>query len=72
MDIDKNGIIVSNNHVVAWAKSIRITLDDGRTFTVDPNTVATDPLNDLAVIKIDVENLPVANLGNSSALRVGD
>jgi len=44
----------------------------GRTFRVDPDTVASDPLNDLAVIKIDAENLPAADIGDASALRVGD
>ena len=70
--IDENGIIVTNNHVVAGAKTIIVTLDDGRTFTVYPSTVVTDPLNDLAILFIDAENLPTANLGDSSALRVGD
>lgn len=70
--IDENGIIVTNNHVVAEAESITVTLDDGRTFPVDINRVATDPLTDLAVFKIDAENLPTANIGDSSALRVGD
>jgi serine protease Do len=70
--IDENGIIVTNNHVVAGAETITVTLDDGRTFTVDPRTVATDPLNDLAVLKINAKNLPAADIGDSSALRVGD
>jgi len=70
--IDKDGIVVTNNHVVAVAESISVTLDDGRTFRVDPNTVATDPLNDLAIIKINAENLPAADIGDASALRVGD
>lgn len=70
--INGNGIIVTNNHVIAGAETITITLDDGRTFTVGPDAVAADPLNDLAIIKIDVENLPAAVIGNSSILRVGD
>ena len=70
--INGNGIIVTNNHVIAGAQTITITLADGRTFTVDPNTVASDSSNDLAVIKIDATNLPAAKIGNSSALRVGD
>ena len=70
--IDESGIIVTNSHVVAGAESIIVTLDDGRTIKVDPNTVAIDPVNDLAVLKIDAENLPTAHSGDASALRVGD
>lgn len=70
--IDENGIIVTNSHVVDGAESITVTLDDGRTFRVDPDTVASDPLSDLAVLKIDAENLPAADIGDASALRVGD
>ena len=70
--IDENGIIVTNSHVVDGAESISVTLDDGRIFTVDPNTVAIDPLEDLAVLKIDADNLPALDIGGSSELRVGD
>jgi len=70
--IDENGIIVTNSHVVDGAESISVTLDDGRTFTVDPNTVAIDPLEDLAVLKIDADNLPALDIGGASELRVGD
>jgi serine protease Do len=70
--IDENGIIVTNDHVIDGAESITVTLDDGRTFPVDINTVATDPQRDLAVLKIDAKNLPAADIGDSSELRVGD
>jgi serine protease Do len=70
--IGENGIIVTNSHVVEGAESITVTLDDGRTFRVDSDTVASDPVSDLAVIKIDAENLPAADIGDASALRVGD
>jgi serine protease Do len=70
--IDKNGVIVTNDHVVDGADNISVTLGDGRTFAVDMSTVAGDPQTDLAVLKIDAENLPAADIGNSSALRVGD
>jgi len=76
--IDEDGIIVTNNHVVTKADNINIadnitvTLDDGRTFTVDLNTVATDPITDLAILKIDTENLPAATVGDSRKLRIGD
>jgi len=70
--LDENGIIVTNNHVVEGASSITVTMDDGSTFTVDTNTVFTDSLNDLAILKIDAQNLPAVEIGDSAKLRVGD
>jgi serine protease Do len=70
--IDNNGIIVTNNHVVADATKVTIVLDDGRSFEANPNNIATDSLADLAVIKINASGLPAATVGNSSQLRVGD
>ena len=70
--IDKDGIIVTNNHVVEGAESITVTLDDGRTFPAVMNTVATDFLTDLAVFRINAQDLPAASVGDSSRLRVGD
>jgi serine protease Do len=70
--IDENGVIVTNNHVIDGAENIIVTLDDGRTFTVDPDTVATDEQRDLAILRIDAENLPALEVGDSSILRVGD
>ena len=70
--IDEDGIIVTNNHVVEGADSITVTLDDGRTFPVDMNTVATDALSDLAVLRINAKNLPAVAVGDSEKLRVGD
>jgi len=70
--IDESGIIVTNNHVVEGAESITVILDDSRTFPADMNTLATDWLTDLAVFKIDAENLTAARVGDSSKLRVGD
>ena len=67
-----DGVIITNNHVVEGAKSITVTLDDGRTFPVDMQTVATDPVEDLAVLKIGVGNLPAVTVGDSLKLRVGD
>ena len=70
--IDEKGIIVTNNHVVEDASTITATLDDGRTFTVDTNHIFTDRLNDLAIFKIDAQNLPALKIGDSSKLRIGD
>ncbi|MFC1987999.1 S1C family serine protease [Chloroflexota bacterium] len=69
--IREDGIIVTNNHVVDGANDITVTLDDGRTFSADLNTVHTDTLTDLAIFKIDAENLPAAIVGDSTKLSVG-
>ncbi|MEW6142624.1 MAG: trypsin-like peptidase domain-containing protein [Chloroflexota bacterium] len=68
--IDPRGYIVTNNHVVEGATQIKVTLNDGRSF--DAAKVNRDPATDLAVIQIEGSNLPVAKLGRSDNLRVGD
>ncbi len=70
--IDKKGLILTNNHVVENAVAIRVKLDDGRTF--DAKVLGRDPLTDVALLKLSgkVDDLPVAKLGDSNALRVGD
>jgi len=68
--IDENGLIVTNNHVVQGAETITVTLDDGRTFQAD--IVGSDALADLAVLKIEAEDLVKASLGDSSQLEVGE
>lgn len=70
--IRQDGLIITNNHVVEGAKTISVTLDDGRTFPVDLKTVATDPLTDLAVLKINATNLPAVQVGDSTRMRIGD
>ena len=70
--IDENGIIVTNNHVVRGANAITATLDDGTSYTVDVSNVFTDPLNDLAILKVDAQNLPALKVGDSAKLRVGE
>lgn len=67
---DASGLILTNNHVVAGADSLLVTLTDGRSF--QGTVVGTDPQTDLAVVKINASNLTVATLGDSSALQVGD
>ncbi|MBX7113769.1 MAG: trypsin-like peptidase domain-containing protein [Myxococcaceae bacterium] len=66
------GLVLTNNHVVEGAITIRVRLDDGRTF--DAETLGRDPLTDVAVVKLKgkIENLPAARLGDSSSMRVGD
>ncbi len=68
--IDQQGYIVTNNHVVEGADLLKVTLTDGRTF--DARVVGRDPNTDLAVIKIDGENLPTIPMGDSSKLRIGE
>jgi len=69
--LDSSGLIVTNNHVVEDATSISITLEDGRNFSAD--IVRTDPVTDLAVVKVNAENLPPAlKIGDSSNLKVGE
>ncbi len=67
--ISADGYIVTNNHVVENASKVTVGLSDKRQF--DATVVGTDPLTDLAVVKIDAVNLPVAFLGNSDNLKVG-
>ncbi|MCD6452676.1 MAG: trypsin-like peptidase domain-containing protein [Dehalococcoidales bacterium] len=68
--IRQDGIIITNNHVVAGGNTIAITLNDGRSFQAEK--VYADPLTDLAVIKIDAQNLPAADIGDSANLKVGE
>ncbi len=67
--ISPDGYIVTNNHVVDGATDIKVTLGDRRILT--GKLVGTDPLTDLAVIKIDGTNLPNIPMGDSAALRPG-
>jgi S1-C subfamily serine protease len=69
--IDRNGYIVTNNHVVAGAQSMSVTLYDGS--KLPAQLTGTDPADDLAVVKITPPSsgLTVATLGNSSKLQVG-
>jgi serine protease Do len=68
--IDSNGYIVTNNHVIENAQSVQVITDDGRSF--DAVKVNGDPLTDVAVIQIDAKNLPVAEIGSSKTLLVGE
>ena len=69
--IDKDGFIVTNNHVVQDADSIKVVLKDKREF--DAKVVGRDPQTDLALIKIDAKkSLPAVRLGSSDKLQVGE
>jgi serine protease Do len=67
--IDGKGHILTNHHITAGSREIEVALTDGRAF--EGKLVGSDPANDLAVVRIDAHDLPVAELGNSSELRVG-
>ncbi|MDZ7662293.1 Do family serine endopeptidase [Thiohalophilus sp.] len=68
--ISQQGYILTNNHVISDAEEIQIALRDQR--TANATVVGTDPDTDLAVLKIELDNLPVITLGRSDQLRVGD
>ncbi len=67
--LSSDGYIVTNNHVIAESRDLLVTLPDAREFSA--KVVGADPETDLAVIKIQAENLPVIPWGNSSSLAVG-
>lgn len=67
---DKSGLIATNNHVVEGAQEIIVSLTDGR--SVKGKVLGADAATDLAVVKIDVDDLPVADFGDSSSLQVGE
>ena len=68
--LDKEGHILTNNHVVKSANEISATLSDGRTYKAA--VVGTDPRTDLAVVKISAAKLIPARIGESSELQVGE
>lgn len=68
--VREDGVIVTNAHVVSDASSISVALKDGTTYPA--KLLGADETNDLAVIKIDAKALPVAPLGSSSNLLVGE
>ena len=69
MIVSKDGYILTNNHVVDGADKLTVILQDKQKYTA--KVVGRDPQTDVAVIKIDAKDLPVAELGNSDQARVG-
>jgi serine protease Do len=67
--ISDDGYILTNNHVVEEASQVRVSMHNKREY--DATVVGTDPLTDLAVIKIETSDLPEAYLGNSDNIKVG-
>lgn len=68
--VSEQGLILTNNHVVAAADEIEIALPDGRKLSA--KVVGTDPDTDLALIKVDAEHLPAITFASSDKLNVGD
>ena len=68
--ISQDGYIVTNNHVIENATKLKVKLNDGRTF--DAKLIGTDPTTDVALIKIEGEDLPTLPFGDSDALRLGE
>ena len=68
--VSADGYILTNNHVIEGADEIEVILNDSR--QTRAKVIGTDPDSDLAVLKIDLDRLPVIVLGNSNALQVGD
>jgi Do/DeqQ family serine protease len=68
--ISPNGYIVTNNHVIEGANQINIILNDNREFNA--KLVGTDPSTDIALLKVEAENLPTLSFGNSDELRLGE
>jgi serine protease Do len=68
--VSSNGYIITNNHVVEKADEIKVTLLDNR--TLKGNIVGLDPKTDIAIIKIEANNLPTLTWGDSDRLQVGE
>ena len=68
--VSDSGYILTNNHVVEGADDIEVFLNDSR--STRAKVIGTDPDTDLAIVKIDLDRLPVIVLGNSDSLQVGD
>ncbi|QSJ21153.1 trypsin-like peptidase domain-containing protein [Nostoc sp. UHCC 0702] len=68
--ISSSGQILTNSHVVDGADTVTVTLKDGRTF--DGKVLGEDPITDVALIKIDANNLPTLSVGNSEVLQPGE
>ncbi|MBE7539282.1 MAG: Do family serine endopeptidase [Opitutaceae bacterium] len=68
--VSRNGYILTNNHVVEGADALNVTLPDEREFTA--RVIGADPQTDVAVIKVDADDLPALTLADSDRMRVGD
>jgi serine protease Do len=68
--VRSDGYIVTNAHVVRGASKIKVTLNDKR--VMEATVVGTDGFSDIAIVKVDAQDLPVANMGSSNTVRPGE
>jgi Do/DeqQ family serine protease len=68
--VSSDGLILTNSHVVAGADQVTVTLKDGR--TLEGKVMGSDSITDLAVVKIEAQNLPAVSLGDSDSLQIGE
>lgn len=68
--VSNEGYVLTNHHVIDGAEEITVELNDHRTYSA--RLIGSDPPSDLAVLKVDENNLPVLTMGNSDQARVGD
>lgn len=68
--LSKDGYIVTNNHVIEDAQKVKVILNDKREF--DAKVIGTDPDTDVALLKIDADDLPFLTYGDSESLRLGE
>jgi serine protease Do len=68
--IDAAGVVLTNSHVVAMADEVTVELQDGRQFRA--KSWSTDPRRDVAIVKIEAENLPTVAMGDSDSAEIGD
>lgn len=68
--ISPDGYIVTNNHVVEGASQIEVTMNNNRSFTA--KIIGTDPVTDIALLKVEADNLPSIPVGSSDNLRLGE
>lgn len=68
--ISEDGYVVTNNHVIDSAERLEVTLNDNRSY--EARVIGTDPMTDLALLKIDATGLPVIPMGDSEGLKIGE
>ena len=68
--VSPSGYVLTNNHVIEEADAIEVVLNDGR--RTQAKVMGTDPETDLAILKIELDRLPVITLGDSDGLQIGD
>jgi Do/DeqQ family serine protease len=68
--LDTRGYVITNHHVIAKAERVMVVLNDGR--SAEARLVGTDPDTDLAVLKIELDNLPEVSIANLKKLKIGD